>query len=212
MINHNALQLSHQEYEELYASIMKKIKEPFPEGTVIKKNASDKSAYIPVHTYVKKLNDSAGGYYTWRITTDKPIIHAEQGLLEMRGLLTILNTSNEGQGFQLITFKKGSQVINNFDETIKAATRRALVNAMDMFEAGWVDLAPYREWAKSPGLGLIDNKSEEDDDSANNPDCVSCGCKLTNQEVAIIKGVWNVYYCSAHIPNFVKKKMNEMGG
>ncbi|GAA0854165.1 hypothetical protein ABER99_20600 [Paenibacillus glucanolyticus] len=197
-------ELTLDEYDKLYATIMRKLKEPFPNGTVKKKNKSDRSAHIPVQAYIKKLNYAAGGYYKWRITNEKPIIHEEEGLLEMRGLLTILGTSVEGQGSQKFYYAEGTKQIQNKDEVIKAAGRRALVHALDMFETGWLDLAPHREWGSNPGLGLRENEEEDSD----NPKCHNCGQILTVDEVKLIESAqWKIYYCDKHVPEFVRKKL-----
>ncbi|WP_145949558.1 hypothetical protein [Paenibacillus sp. Y412MC10] len=206
--NRNMLHLSQQEYEELFADIMKKLKEPFPENTVQKKNSSGKSAHIPVQAYIKKLNEAAGGYYTWRISSEKPIIHAEEGFLEMRGVLSILDRSCEGQGFQHFTYVNGTKRIHNIDETIKAAVRRALVNALDYFEAGWVDLSPYRDWGKIPFLSSHEEGEDELGSTSNNPRCANCDEVLTDKELAAIVAIpWKIYYCDKHVPDFVRKKM-----
>lgn len=201
-------QLSVQEYDELYSKIMGKLKEPFPQGTVTLKNHNEKSAYIPVQAYIKKLNDAAGGFYSWQITSQRPTIHREEGLLEMRGALTILNTTNEGVGFQSFRYIKNTEKVANLDEVIRGAVHRALVNALNMFEAGWLDLAPYRKWGDIPGVGSENEANSSNNNLNENPRCKTCDIHLSNEEVNLIRlANWNIFYCSTHVPDFVRKKI-----
>lgn len=198
--------LSYKEYTDKYEEIMNALCEPFPRGTVKKKNDSDKSAHIPVQAYIQRLNKAAGGFYSWTVTTEKPIYHLEQMKLEMRGKLTIMNTSNEGMGFQNFSYIKDSRRIQDFDGTVKAAVRRALVDALNNFEAGWKDLAQYREWGY-----LIENDAEDHESvgrkKGTDIPCVTCQSSLTEEEVEQLQRIsWKVMYCDKHIPDFVRRK------
>lgn len=200
--------LSYKEYTDKYEEIMNVLCEPFPSGTVKKKNDSNKSAHIPVQAYIQRLNKAAGGFYSWTVTTEKPIYHLDQMKLEMRGKLQIMNTSNEGMGFQNFSYIKDSRKIHDFEGTVKAAVRRALVDALNTFEAGWKDLAQYREWGY-----LIENEgdehgSEEQLTEGTNIPCKSCNRLLTNEELEQLQKIsWQVMYCDDHVPDFVRKKI-----
>ncbi|WP_214607656.1 hypothetical protein, partial [Mycobacterium tuberculosis] len=83
--------LSKEEYEKLYDEIIFKLTAPFPEGTVEFKNNNKASAYIPSHPIQYRIRTAAGPYWSWRVTTEKPIYHEETDEIEVRGVLTILN-------------------------------------------------------------------------------------------------------------------------
>lgn len=195
--------MSYKEYTDKYQEIMSALCEPFPKGTVKKKTENNRSAHIPVQAYIQRLNKAAGGFYTWTITTEKPIIHLDQMKIEMRGKLTIMNTSNEGQGFQNFYYIKDSRQIQDFEGTVKAAVRRALVDALNAFEAGWKDLANYRDW----GYLIEDYEGESQSDEETDVLCVTCQCTLTKQEIEQLLMIkWKIMYCDKHVPDFVRKK------
>lgn len=199
--------LSYKEYIEKYEEIMQELREPFPSGTVKKKNDSNKSAHIPVQAYIQRLNRAAGGFYSWTVTTEKPIYHLEQMKLEMRGKLTIMNTSNEGVGFQNFFYIKDSRIIQDFEGTVKAAVRRALVDALNAFEAGWKDLAQFRDWGYLIEDDGVSNELGEQTGNTNIP-CAICKEFLTNEELENLQKIhWNIMYCDEHIPDFVRKKL-----
>jgi hypothetical protein len=208
--------LSKEELEKLYDEIMVRLTAPFPEGTVEFKTRKPASAYIPSHPIQYRIRTAAGPYWSWRITTEKPIYHEETDEIEVRGVLTILNASAEGQGFATLERFKDTQKIKFYKEAIRAAASDALRDAADLFGIGHRDLAPYRVWAKNPGAGLID-VSDIKPTSDISPDnkgkkveiyyCQKCGVVLSQEDLDYLKLVrWTIKVCKEHVPEHQKKK------
>lgn len=205
--------LSKEEFEKLYDEIIFKLTAPFPEGTVEFKTSNKASAYIPSHAIQYRIRTAAGPYWSWRITTDKPIYHEETDEIEVRGVLTILNAKSEGQGFATLDRHKDSRKIKFYKESIRAAASDALRDAGDKFSIGHIDLAPYREWAKNPGVGLTDQIKQTTIKSSNNSEeievfhCLKCGVVLSHEDLQYLKMVrWNNKVCKEHVPDHQKRK------
>lgn len=209
--------LSKEELEKLYDEILFKLTAPFPNGTVEFKNPRNKaSAYIPSHPFQYRIRTEAGPYWSWRITTEKPIYHEETDEIEVRGILTIVNASAEGQGFAKIDRYPDTNKIKFYKETIRAAVSDALRDAADFFGIGWSDLAPYREWAQNPGTGFKEPLASNKQIAHRSPDnkievkqCIKCGVVLTQDDFDYLKLVrWNNQVCKNDVPNHQKKKFD----
>ncbi|MEK4372424.1 hypothetical protein [Paenibacillus sp. FSL R5-0473] len=205
--------LSREEIEKIHAEIMFKLAAPFPPKTVEFKNANPRSAYIPVHPIQYKVRSAAGPYWSWRITTDKPIYHEDTDEIEMRGVLNILNSSSEGQGFAVLERDKSNKKIQFYRESIRSAVSDAFRDAADYFAVGHQDLAPYRKWAENPGVGLrsLEDQSEghslSDTGNIEVKYCLKCGVVLSQDDLDYLKIVrWNNTVCKEHVPVHQKKK------
>lgn len=209
--------LSKEELEKLYDEIMQRLTAPFPAGTVEFKSNNKASAYIPSHSFQYRIRTQAGPYWSWRITTQKPIFHEETDEIEVRGVLTILNASSEGQGFAKLERHSDSKKIKFYKESIRAATSDSLRDAADFFGIGHRDLAPYREWANNPGSGLIDpdkikptqNMTTERIETFEVFHCLKCEAVLSHEDLEYLKLVrWNNKVCQVHVPDHQKKKFD----
>lgn len=208
--------LSREEFEKLYDEIMFKLQQPFPEGTVEFKNKNPNSAYIPTHAIQHRIRSAAGPYWSWRITTEKPIYHEETDEIEVRGVLTILNASAEGQGFASLERFNDTKKLKFYKEAVRAAASDAFRDAADLFGIGHRDLAPYREWAKNPGAGLMDalDASQRGIKAPTNTGqkfevytCQRCGVILTQEDLEYLKLVrWTIHVCKEHVPAHQKRK------
>ncbi|MGV2885995.1 hypothetical protein [Paenibacillus taichungensis] len=207
--------LSKEELETLYDEIIFKLTAPFPSGTVEFKNPTNKaSAYIPSHPFQYRIRTEAGPYWSWRITTEKPIYHEETDEIEVRGVLTILHASAEGQGFATLDRYPDTKKIKFYKESVRAAASDALRDAADFFGIGWRDLAPYREWAKNPGAGLVEASGSGVSKASQLPGkkievkhCKKCGAVLTQEDLDYLKLVrWTNQVCQNDVPEHQKKK------
>jgi len=209
--------LSKEELERLYDEIIFKLTRPFPPGTMEFKNQSEASAYIPSHPIQYRIRTAAGPYWSWRITTEKPIYHEESDEIEVRGILTILTASSEGQGFANLK-RNGNKQIMFYKEAIRAASSDAFRDAADLFGIGHIDLAPYRKWAENPGAGLSNGTATGDPETGDpeQPDqspktkvknCKKCGVVLTQKDIDYLKLVrWTNEVCKEHVPDHQKRK------
>lgn len=210
--------LSKEELEKLYDEILFRLNEPFPPGTVEFKNNNKNSAYIPSHPFQYRIRTAAGPFWSWRITTEKPIYHEETDEIEVRGVLTILHASSEGQGFASLDRYNDTKKIKFYKETIRAAASDALRDAADFFGIGHRDLAPYREWAKNPGAGLVSIKNEGNDKKTDLlvpsgkievKHCIKCGVVLTPEDLDYLKTVrWTNQVCKKDVPEHQKRKFD----
>lgn len=209
--------LTKEELEKLYDEILFKLTAPFPEGTVEFKGKGDSkaSAYIPSHAINYRLRTEAGPYWSWRLSTQNPIYHEETDEIEVRGVLTILTASSEGQGFA--TLNRGpDKKIQYYKESIRAATSDALRDAADFYGIGHISLAPYRKWASNPGAGLVDqNKSNNVEISVPTQErtkiknCLKCGVVLSREDLDYLELVrWKNLVCKSHVPDHQKKKFD----
>lgn len=192
--------LSYSELEQLWGTIHTKLKTPFPAGTLkFKKN---KYAYIPIKAYIHRLNEVAGPVWQWKITKEK--VNEEQGLIEVNGVLKILHREAEGQGFH--EFFKGSNQYA-YKDALRSAASDALRNACDLFEIGWVDLAPYRDWGQDKGIGIETIPKPE-----NIRICVKCKKPLTEEDEELLRKlkISNVQWCSEDIPEHIARKLNNV--
>lgn len=191
---------------KLFQEIHKQLILPFPPGTVEFKNNSQASAHIPVQAYQHRVNMAAGNLASWRLTTEQPIIHENERLLEMRGVLQIVDASYEGQGFVEFERDERTKRIKYFNERCKAAASLAFVDACDCFEMGWIDLG--RKWSKNPGTGVPERNGE----SVDRPDgkgetrrkCIRCDKFVDEKLLKMYQ--WNTPQCEEHIPDYVKRK------
>jgi hypothetical protein len=208
--------LSREELENLYYAILDKLTLPFPPGTVEFKNNNKASAYIPSHAIQNRIRSVAGPYWSWRISTDKPIYHEETDEIEVRGVLTILHASAEGQGFAKLDRYEDSKKIKFYKEAVRAAASDAFRDAADYFGIGHHDLAPYRKWAENPGVGLINDAKMQSLGSTASGDlgkrltvehCKKCGVLLTQEDIEYLKLVnWTIKVCKEHVPEHQKRK------
>lgn len=198
-----------EDRQKLFREIYERLILPFPPGTVEFKNNSAASAHIPVQAYQHRVNVAAGNFASWRLTTEHPIIHETEKLLEMRGVLKIVDASYEGQGFVEFVRDEKTKRIKYFNERCKAAASLAFVDACDCFEMGWIDL--QRKWALNPGTGVPSrsgelNGSGKDGSTGGKRKCIRPGCEqFVDEELLKLYG-WTNQQCEEHIPEHVKKK------
>ena len=131
----------------------------------------------------------------------------------MRGVLNILNSSSEGQGFAVLERDKTNKKIQFYRESIRSAVSDAFRDAADYFAVGHQDLAPYRKWADNPGLGLkhVEDTLEETNATGESnievKYCLKCGVVLSQDDLIYLKTVrWNNTVCKDHVPDHQKKK------
>lgn len=185
------------EMQQLFNEIQLKLKEPFPPGSVEFKNKNEAAAYIPYQVYVHRLNTVAGGFWKWRVTTDKPIYHEETDSIEMRGVLTIVHSEVEGQGFFKLT-RNNNKKVNNYEEAIRAAVKSSFSDACNFYELGWIDLK--RKWSTNPGVGI------ETSTGISERKCVKCKKNLsTLDEELLTLTKWKQPYCTKDLPDHVKR-------
>lgn len=185
-----------------YNEIVKELKSAFPKGTFIQKEKG--RGHIPVQAYMARLEAVAAEQWHWRII-GVPTINLEQQIVVVIGEITVIDTVRQGMGVG----KLNSRETTSIKTALMTAESESFRDACDKFMMGWVDLAPYRDWGKNPGVGL----STETETLENfNPNvhsvmpesgrvCMKCDKALSAEE-ALILSLNNIKfpYCKEHVP------------
>jgi hypothetical protein len=198
--------LNENEKQRIYREVIEKLTEPFPDGTVEFRDEKRNTAFIPVQPYIKRLEDAAGVYWSWKLTGE-PLIRYEDDLVEVRGLLKIVDAEREGIGFANLQRYSDTNKIRNLKDAIRAASSDAIRDACDKFRMGWKELAPYRKWSENPGTGLQKYLGKKSDvANKSNEECVVCRQPLSEEDKQQL-AQYNVKiaYCSSHIPSHFKR-------
>lgn len=188
---------------ELYQSLMERLTASFPKGTVDTNNR----ASIPVQVYIQRLEEVVGPLWSWQTKGD-PLIFETENQVQVKGILKILDAEREGTGLANLQRYSDSGKISNLKHAILSAESDALRKACDKFRMGWIDLAPYRDWSKNPGVRI--NADRENDNANSHGDsvsCVKCNQRLTNSEMNFLKeNDIRINYCKNDIPEQLLKK------
>lgn len=186
-----------------YKELSEKLQAAFPKGTVIE--TGKHQAYIPVQAYMARLEEAAAGQWQWRVIKE-PVVYSEEQAVCVFGELIIAGTVRSGMGFSYYVGKEDTKSVSAFKNAVSGAESDAIRNACDKYLMGWKDLAPYREWASNPGVGLGEtNKLEE---PATGVSCVKCGRNLKAEDILFLEvNEIRNRYCKEHVPqHFLRKK------
>ncbi|MFJ7983485.1 hypothetical protein ACIQ1D_24970 [Lysinibacillus xylanilyticus] len=197
-----------------YAEIMEQLKKPFPPGTV-KVSGDGKRGHIPVQVYMSRLEDVAESQWHWRIIGE-PVFNFEKNIVIVKGEITLVDAIRQGLGLAKITNVDPALIKN----ALMTAESEAFRDACDKFKMGWIDLAPYRDWSKNPGIDvsnqfLIDENPIIENFDPNihsvmpvsNRNCIKCKNPLTqNEELLLSMNGIKHAYCKEHVPKQLIKK------
>ena len=188
--------------EPSYQEIKDKLMAPFPRGTVeVDKN----KAHIPVQAYINRLEEAAGEYWSWR-TSGQPLIYENDLQVQVKGTLKILGAEREGVGFSNFKVHNDSKKIQNLKYAVLAAESDALRNACNKYQMGWIDLAPYKDWSKNPGVGIPVSQQTNTVEIAESR-CLKCGKQIQAADrVELEKYQIRQTYCAEDIPVHMKKR------
>lgn len=188
-----------------YRVIAEKLQQLFPKGTV---QQSGKSAYIPVQAYMKRLDEAAGEFWSWRII-GTPIYISEQRAIMVTGELSLLSATRTGIGFSHFVQDPNPNSVSKYKNAVNSAESDALRNACDKYLMGWKDLAPFREWANNPGVfDIMEQEAKELIET--NDVCKKCSKPLDMEDKLFLQ-LHNVKipFCSEHVPNHFKKRTDK---
>ncbi|PLR70458.1 hypothetical protein [Bacillus sp. UMB0728] len=193
--------MEYQQKMAIYKEIMNSLTDPFPEGTV---EVSDNRSSIPVQAYIQRLEEKAGGLWSWRITGE-PIIFENEDQVLVKGVLSILDVNKEGMGFSNLQRYTDTGKIKNLKNAILSAESDALRKACDRYRIGWQDLAPYRSWGSNPGVEI--KTPHKTGKIINNDRCIKCDNPLTAADIKVLEE-FNVRlkYCQEDLPANLKKR------
>ncbi|MFY0520559.1 hypothetical protein ACOMCU_22420 [Lysinibacillus sp. UGB7] len=197
-----------------YSEIVEKLRKPFPPGTV-KISTDGTRGHIPVQVYMSRLEDAAESQWHWRIIGE-PFINYDKHFVIVKGEITLVDAIRQGLGIAKLT-KADTTSIKN---ALMTAESEAFRDACDKFKMGWIDLAPYREWALNPGINLPRNSLITETSTIENYDpnihsvmpasnrtCLKCQKQLSQKEELLLSmnGI-KFAYCKEHVPKQLVKK------
>lgn len=204
-----------------YAKAIELIKAPFPSGTVQKRSDNGR-AYIPNQVYTDRVETATGSM--WDREIKEVEINIPHGYVKVVARVTIGEHCRDGIGFSEIETDqngKGKSLANKVDQAFAEAVREAL----DTWQIGWKDLAPYnkaeKDWGSNPALRHLLNSTPSS--GGHDPDnqsrafvvhnCIFSGCgkQLSRDEwdfLGLIPSLnrEKMVYCFQHIPSHIKKK------
>lgn len=197
-----------------YSEIVEELRKPFPPGTV-KISSDGKRGHIPVQVYMSRLEDVAESQWHWRIIGD-PILDFDKYFVIVKGEITLVDTIRQGLGIAKLTKVDPTSIKN----ALMTAESEAFRDACDKFKMGWKDLAPYRDWARNPGIEVSDQSFLTENPIIENFDpsihsvmpssgrtCVKCQKQLTqNEELLLSTNGIKFAYCKEHVPMQLVKK------
>jgi hypothetical protein len=195
--------LSAEEMQKIYREIHDKLVAPFPEGTVDSHERDSNSRFIPVQAYINRLEEASGAFWSWRLT-GSPIIYEAEDLVQVTGVLKIVDAEREGIGYSNLQRYPDTKKIRNLKDAIRSASSDAIRDACSLYQIGWKDLAPYRKWASNPGVGLIAPNKKQD--ASEGRACLRCKNKLTTEDEAFLRQInVSMAYCQNHVPDHLTR-------
>ena len=205
-----------------YKEAIERIKAAFPPGTVQKRGDNGR-AYIPNQVYTDRIEEATGSRWNREIRDVE--INIPHGFVKVVARVTIGEHYRDGIGFSEIETDaggKGKSVSNKVDQAYAEAVREAL----DTWQIGWKNLAPYyqeeKDWARNPALhhllhsqapGEAGSKSGMQSRAVVEHYCIfaKCGKQLSRDEwdfLSLIPALnrEKMKFCFEHVPNHLKKK------
>lgn len=205
-------------YQEIIASL----KQRFPEGTV-KHRKDKKGVYIPNQVYTDRLETATKSEWDKEIKElDICVPHRYvKAIVQIR----IGEHVRDGYGLSIMNGDP-SEMPNLIRSAVDQAVNEAFIDAIDSYEMGWKDLAPYKleDWAGNPALAHLLHSgppSSAEDGAApmqsfavSNHRCLKCKENLSNAEWELLGKIPNLnresmVYCFEDIPAHLKRKLPE---
>ncbi|MBO7747007.1 hypothetical protein I8J29_22645 [Paenibacillus sp. MWE-103] len=204
-----------------YQEAIAKIKARFPEGTV-KKREDTGRAYIPNQVYNDRVELATQSQ--WTLEYSEVEINVPQRYVKVVARVTIGPHTRDGIGFHELNVD-GSGNVKKLSTAVDQAKAEAFREALDTWQIGWQDLAPYyqleKDWGSNPALQhLLHSSPPEESERFSQASevidrqCIytNCGAQLTRDEWALLGTIpkldrTRMTYCFEHIPNHYKKKI-----
>lgn len=205
-------------YQEIIASL----KQRFPEGTVTHRK-DKKGVYIPNQVYTDRIETATGSEWDKEIKQlDISVPHRYvKAIVQIR----IGPYTRDGYGVSIMNGDPAAEP-KLIRTAVDQAVNEAFIDAIDTYEMGWKDLAPYKleDWAGNPALahlqqsgppaGVEDGAAPIQSFAVSNHKCLKCKENLTNAEWELLGRIPNLnreslVYCFEHILAHLKRKLPE---
>lgn len=180
-----------------YETIAKELQGAFPEGTLQK----GKSVHIPVQAYIRRLEEAAGGLWSWRLV-EYPVVQEQEQAVMVRGELTIDGAVRSGIGSSFYVRDNSVRSVSTFKNAVSAAESDAIRNACDKFLMGWIDLGPHRDWGNNPGVTI-----QREFETSSKRVCKRCNKSLLPEDELFLElHSIRLPFCSDHVPAHLQSK------
>lgn len=202
-----------------YIEIARKLKESFPSGTVQFTNS--KRAYIPNQVYTDRLESATQSQWSRHIK--ELDINVDHKYVKAIVTITIGEYLREGYGIAVIKGNPGESPAE-IEKAVDQAVNSAFIEALDSYQMGWVDLAPYKksekEWGSNPGLAHLLQTDNSGSNVVTSPIaisthvCLKCNSPLKHAEWELLEHVPKLnrnkmVYCYNDIPPHYKRTIPE---
>ncbi|WP_054943648.1 hypothetical protein [Paenibacillus ihuae] len=203
-------------YQEIIASL----KQRFPEGTVTHRK-DKKGVYIPNQVYTDRLESATGS--EWDKEIKELDINVPHRFVKAIVQIRIGSYVRDGYGVSIMHGDPAAdpKIIRT---AVDQAVNEAFIDAIDTYEMGWQDLAPYKleDWAGNPALAhLLQNGPPTGAEAGaapiqsfavSNHKCLKCKKNLSSAEWELLGRIPNLnresmVYCFEDIPAHLKRKL-----
>ncbi|MEB9895442.1 hypothetical protein P4K96_18325 [Bacillus cereus] len=207
-----------------YQEVVMNLKRQFPKGTVQFREDNGRP-YIPNQVYTDRVESATNSQ--WDKEIKELDINVPHRYVKSIVRITIGPHFRDGYGLAVIKGDPENNqkaIVNAVDQAVNVA----VLEALDTFQMGWKDLAPYKQhakdWGSNPALKhLLEDSVTSDTHSASFPiqsfskchhRCIFCGRNLTEGEWDLLGQIPNLnrnkmIYCFDHLPNHLKRKLRE---
>lgn len=204
-----------------YNEAVDRIKARFPDGTVRTREDNGR-AYIPNQVYTDRVEEATQSRWDREIRDVE--VNVPHRYVKVIARVTIGPHYRDGVGFSEISVD-GNGVAKQLATAVDQASVEAVREALDTWQIGWRDLAPYnqreKDWGSNPSLkyllsaappGTTDPSRQAAEIIDRKCIFTNCGAKLSRDEWNLLGSVPNLdrlrlTYCFSHIPNHIKKKI-----
>lgn len=205
--------------EREYKDIVAELKKTFPKDTV-KFRSDNHRPYIPNQVYTDRVESATES--RWNLEIKELEINVPHRYVKSIVQVQIDAHFRDGYGFAVIPGDPSKEP-SNINTAVDKAVNEAFLTALDSYQMGWRDLAPYKmnDWAGNPALKhLIEQASPGEQVVVSQPhmrthrQCLVCGRSLTEDEWDLLGEVPNLNrdkmtYCFEHLPNHLKRKIDK---
>jgi hypothetical protein len=203
-----------------YMEVVTELKRRFPEGTV-KFRTDNGRPYIPNQVYTDRLESAASS--RWDLEIKDLEINAPFKYVKAIVRIRIESHYRDGYGFSPIDGDPSTEP-RKIATAVDHAVNEAFLTALDTYEMGWKDLAPYKQndWAGNTALKhLMEGAPPPVPEGEGVPHvhshikvsqtCVNCGTKLSEAEWELLKQIpkLNLIYCFEHLPKHWRRELPE---
>ncbi|MDN8593162.1 hypothetical protein Q0V21_31015 [Paenibacillus sp. 11B] len=205
--------------ERDYKQIVTELKRTFANGTVQFRSDNNRP-YIPNQVYTDRVESATES--RWNLEIKELEINVPHRYVKSIVKIEIDVYSRDGYGFAVIPGDPATEP-KNITTAVDQAVNEAYLTALDTYQMGWRDLAPYKknDWAGNPALQhLLEHMNPGNQakivhsKEAINRTCLVCNKVLTADEWELLSQVPNLNrekmtYCFEHIPDHLKRKINK---